>query len=137
MDALAIERAVLAGYDWGGRAACIVAALWPERVLGLVSANGHNIQDIAGSTKPASAEQEHRLWYQYYFHTERGRAGLEANRRVLSIHLAIVVAELAIRRRDLRPHRCLIRQSRLCRCRDPLLPSPFRLRRRRSEPGGD
>jgi pimeloyl-ACP methyl ester carboxylesterase len=80
MDALAIERAVLAGYDWGGRAACIVAALWPDRVLGLVSANGYNIQDIAGSTKPASAEQEHRLWYQYYFHTERGRAGLEANR---------------------------------------------------------
>src|SRR5499427_6891993 len=80
MDALGIERGVLAGYDWGGRAACIVAALWPERVLGLVSANGYNIQDIAGSTKPASAEQEHRLWYQYYFHTERGRAGLEANR---------------------------------------------------------
>jgi pimeloyl-ACP methyl ester carboxylesterase len=81
MDALAVERGVLAGYDWGGRAACIVAALWPERVLGLVSANGYNIQDIAGSTKPASAEQEYRLWYQYYFHTERGRAGLEANRR--------------------------------------------------------
>src|SRR4029077_8186237 len=80
MDVLAIERAVLAGYDWGGRAACIVAALWPERVLGLVSANGYNIQDIAGSAKPASAEQEYRLWYQYYFHTERGRAGLEANR---------------------------------------------------------
>ena len=80
IDALVIERAVLAGYDWGGRAACIVAALWPERVLGLVSANGYNIQDIAGSTNPASAEQEHRLWYQYYFHTERGRAGLEANR---------------------------------------------------------
>ena len=81
MDALALERAVLAGYDWGGRAACIVAALWPERVLGLVSANGYNIQDIAASAKPASAEQEHRLWYQYYFHTERGRAGLAANRR--------------------------------------------------------
>jgi pimeloyl-ACP methyl ester carboxylesterase len=81
MDALAVERGVLAGYDWGGRAACIVAALWPERVLGLVSANGYNIQDIAASGKPASAEQEHRLWYQYYFHTERGRAGLEANRR--------------------------------------------------------
>ena len=73
MDALAIERTVLAGYDWGGRAACIVAALWPERVLGLVSANGYNIQDIAGSTKPASAEQEHRLWYQYYF-TPNGAA---------------------------------------------------------------
>ena len=80
IDALALERAVLAGYDWGGRAACVVAALWPERVLGLVSANGYNIQDIAGSTKPASAEQEHRLWYQYYFHAERGHAGLEANR---------------------------------------------------------
>jgi pimeloyl-ACP methyl ester carboxylesterase len=81
MDALALERAVLAGYDWGGRAACIIAALWPERVLGLVSANGYNIHDIAGSVKPASAEQEHRFWYQYYFHTERGRAGLQANRR--------------------------------------------------------
>jgi pimeloyl-ACP methyl ester carboxylesterase len=81
MDALALKRGVLAGYDWGGRAACIVAALWPEHVLGLVSANGYNIQDIAASGKPASAEQEHRLWYQYYFHTERGRAGLEANRR--------------------------------------------------------
>ena len=81
VDALAVERAVLAGYDWGGRAACIVAAVWPERVLGLVSANGYNIQDIAGSVKPASAEQEYRLWYQYYFHTERGRAGLQANRR--------------------------------------------------------
>jgi len=80
IDALAIERAVLAGYDWGGRAACIVAALWPEHVLGLVSANGYNIQDIAGSVKPAAAEQEYRLWYQYYFHTERGRAGLQANR---------------------------------------------------------
>jgi pimeloyl-ACP methyl ester carboxylesterase len=81
MDALALKRAVLAGYDWGGRAACIVAALWPERVRGLVSANGYNIQDIAGSAKPAPAEQEYRLWYQYYFHTERGRAGLQANRR--------------------------------------------------------
>jgi pimeloyl-ACP methyl ester carboxylesterase len=81
MDALVLERAVLAGYDWGGRAACIVAALWPERVLGLVSANGYNIQDIAGSVQPASAEQEYRLWYQYYFHTERGRAGLQSNRR--------------------------------------------------------
>jgi pimeloyl-ACP methyl ester carboxylesterase len=81
IDALALKRPVLAGYDWGGRAACIVAALWPERVLGLVSANGYNIHDIAGSVKPAAAEQEYRLWYQYYFHTERGRAGLQANRR--------------------------------------------------------
>jgi pimeloyl-ACP methyl ester carboxylesterase len=81
IDALGLSRPVLAGYDWGGRAACVVAALWPDRVRGLVSANGYNIQDIPGSARPALPEQEHRLWYQYYFHTERGRAGLQANRR--------------------------------------------------------
>lgn len=80
MDALALPRATLAGYDWGGRAACIVAALWPERVRALVSITGYNIQDIAGAQRPAGAEQEWRLWYQWYFHTERGRAGLAANR---------------------------------------------------------
>jgi len=81
MDALAIERAVLAGYDWGGRAACIVAALWPGRVCGLVTVNSYNLQDLPGSVNPASPAQEHRLWYQYYFNTARGRAGLEADRR--------------------------------------------------------
>ena len=81
MDALAIERAVLAGYDWGGRAACIVAALWPERARGLVTGDGYNIQDIARMNVPVAPEQEHRFWYQYYFHTERGRAGLHKNRR--------------------------------------------------------
>jgi pimeloyl-ACP methyl ester carboxylesterase len=80
LDALAIPRATLAGYDWGGRAACVVAALWPERAAGLVSCTGYNIQDIAASIHPATPEQEHRHWYQYYFHTERGRAGLAANR---------------------------------------------------------
>jgi pimeloyl-ACP methyl ester carboxylesterase len=83
MDVLGLPSAVLAGFDWGGRAACVAAALWPERVVGLVSANGYNIQDIAGSVVPASPQQEHRLWYQYYFHTERGRAGLQTNRREL------------------------------------------------------
>jgi pimeloyl-ACP methyl ester carboxylesterase len=83
MDALGIERAVLAGYDWGGRAACIVAALWPERVRGLVTGNGYNIQDVAASVKPVAPAQEHRFWYQYYFHIERGRVGLEQNRRAL------------------------------------------------------
>ncbi len=82
MDALAIETAVLGGYDWGGRAACIVSALWPERVRGLVSGgSGYNIQDIAAAANPASAEAEARYWYQYYFHSERGRRGLEQNRR--------------------------------------------------------
>ena len=83
MDALSIPKAVLAGYDWGGRAACIVGALWPERVQGLVSCTGYNIQNIAASTKPLPPEREHRLWYQYYFHSERGRAGLETDRRAL------------------------------------------------------
>ena len=83
MDALAIERAALAGYDWGGRAACIVAALWPERAIGLVTGNSYNLQNIPASGKPASPSQEYRLWYQYYFHSERGRAGLQANRREL------------------------------------------------------
>jgi len=80
MDALGIERAVLAGYDWGGRAACILSALWPERAIGLISGNSYNLQNIPASGKPASPAQEHRLWYQYYFHSERGRAGLQANR---------------------------------------------------------
>ena len=81
LDALGIEHAALAGYDWGGRAACIVAALWPARARCLVTGAGYNIQNIAAAAKPSSAEHEHRLWYQYYFHTERGRAGLTANRR--------------------------------------------------------
>jgi len=80
MDALGIGRAILAGYDWGGRAACIVAALWPERVIGLVSVTGYNIQNIAAASKPLDPEQEHRLWYQYYLHTPRGAAGLQQNR---------------------------------------------------------
>jgi pimeloyl-ACP methyl ester carboxylesterase len=81
MDALAIPRATLMGYDWGGRAACIVAALWPERARALVSCTGYNIQDIAASVKPAAAAHENRLWYQYYFHSARGEAGLTQNRR--------------------------------------------------------
>ena len=81
MDALGIERAVVGGYDWGGRAACVVAALWPERVVALVSGNSYNIQDIARSWEPAPPAQEAAYWYQYYFHSERGRRGLAKDRR--------------------------------------------------------
>lgn len=84
MDALAIPRAVLAGYDWGGRAACVVAALWPERCAGLVSFNSYNIQNIAKAMEPDTPENEHRLWYQYYFHSERGRASLAKDRRAVT-----------------------------------------------------
>jgi pimeloyl-ACP methyl ester carboxylesterase len=83
LDALHLESATLAGYDWGGRAACVVAALMPQRVRGLVSVNGYNIQDIARAGEPATPENERRLWYQYYFHGARGRAGLESDRRAL------------------------------------------------------
>ena len=84
MDALGITAAILVGYDWGGRAACVVAALWPERVTGLVSITGYNIQNIATANRPASVEQEWRYWYQWYLQTERGVAGLTQDRRALA-----------------------------------------------------
>jgi pimeloyl-ACP methyl ester carboxylesterase len=84
MDALDIQRAVLAGYDWGGRAACVAAVLWPDRCKGLVSVNGYAIQDIAKAMVPAKPEREVAIWYQYYFQLERGRAGLAANRREIA-----------------------------------------------------
>ena len=83
LDALKVTDAILAGFDWGARAACVVAALWPERVRGLVACCGYQIQDIAASLKPADPESERRWWYQYYFHTERGRTGLTINRNEL------------------------------------------------------
>ena len=87
MDALEIERAMLGGYDWGGRAACVVAALSPERVAALVSGNSYNIQDIARAMEPASPSEEASFWYQYYFHSERGRRGLEKDRRGIALLL--------------------------------------------------
>ena len=81
MDGLASERAVLGGYDWGGRAACVVSALWPERVVSLISGNSYNIQNIARSLEPAPPAAEAAYWYQYYFHSERGRRGLKNDRR--------------------------------------------------------
>ena len=84
MDALSIPRAVFAGYDWGGRAACVSAALWPERCAGLVSVNGYLIQDIAKAMRPAPVAREVGYWYQWYFQIERGRAGLAASRREIA-----------------------------------------------------
>ena len=84
LDALGLERPILAGYDWGGRAACVLAALNPERVGGLVSVNGYLIQDIAAAGLPADPELESGFWYFWYFSTERGRAGLAAHRRAVA-----------------------------------------------------
>ncbi|WP_109314146.1 alpha/beta fold hydrolase [Pseudovibrio ascidiaceicola] len=85
MVALELPQAIVAGYDWGGRAACIAAALWPEKVRGLVSAGvAYNIQNIPAAYRPASPEEEQLWWYQYYFHSERGRNGLTENREDLT-----------------------------------------------------
>ncbi|WP_245571335.1 alpha/beta fold hydrolase [Catelliglobosispora koreensis] len=83
MDALGLEKAIVAGYDWGGRAACIVSALWPERVHGLVTVDGYNVQNLAYAGEPTKPEWERTYWYQYYFHSERGRLGLQRNREEL------------------------------------------------------
>jgi pimeloyl-ACP methyl ester carboxylesterase len=83
MDALKIPKAIIAGYDWGGRTACIVSALWSERVLGLVSVGGYTIQNILGNKEPLPPNMEQLYWYQYYFHTERGGKGLAKYRKEL------------------------------------------------------
>jgi pimeloyl-ACP methyl ester carboxylesterase len=84
MDALGIQRAVMAGHNWGGRAACVAAALWPERCSGMVTVNSYLIQDLARAMVPIDPRYEVELWYEYYFQIERGRAGLAANRREIA-----------------------------------------------------
>ena len=80
MDALAIPKAILAGYDWGARTACVIAALWPERCKALVSVSGYLIGSQAANREPLPPKAELQWWYQFYFATERGRAGYEQNR---------------------------------------------------------
>lgn len=81
MDALKIQKAILAGYDWGARTANIIAALWPERCKAMVSVNGYLINNLERNKLPLPPKVEHGWWYQFYFATERGQAGYEANRR--------------------------------------------------------
>ncbi len=83
MDALSIQKAIVGGYDWGGRACCIVSALYPERIIGLVSMAGYNIQNIPKFQQPDIPEIEILNWYQFYFHSERGRLGLTKYRKEL------------------------------------------------------
>jgi pimeloyl-ACP methyl ester carboxylesterase len=82
-SALNLPKFAVAGYDWGGRAACIAAALHPDRVRAAVLIGGYAIQNTLAPPQPAPPEAERALWYQWYFNTERGRAGLAANRRSL------------------------------------------------------
>jgi pimeloyl-ACP methyl ester carboxylesterase len=155
LDVLQIGQATLGGYDWGGRAACIVAALYPSRARGLVSVNGYNIQNIATALQPADPEKEYRMWYQYYLHGERGRAGLTENRRefcrllwslwsptwrvdeigIVERHCRArvdVVVDAPGRRPQRRALGSGVRQSRFRRRGRPFLPAPFRTGRRRS-----
>jgi pimeloyl-ACP methyl ester carboxylesterase len=81
MDALKIQKAILAGFDWGGRAADIIAVLWPERCKALVSVSGYLIPSPAANRKPLPPKAELQWWYQFYFATERGRAGYDEYRR--------------------------------------------------------
>jgi pimeloyl-ACP methyl ester carboxylesterase len=80
MDALRIEKAIVAGFDWGARTANILAALWPERCKAMVSVSGYLIGSPEAGKKPLPPKAELQWWYQYYFATERGRAGYEAYR---------------------------------------------------------
>ena len=87
-DALGIDQAALAGFDWGNRAACITSILHPQRVRAQVAIGGYSVFDSISPSQPAaSALTEARLWYQWYFNTERGRAGLEANRHSICRYL--------------------------------------------------
>ncbi len=79
-DALGLDQVALAGFDWGNRAACITAILHPERVRAQVACGGYSVQDTVTPGRPAPAVAEARLWYQWYFNTDRGRVGLETNR---------------------------------------------------------
>jgi pimeloyl-ACP methyl ester carboxylesterase len=87
MDVLRIERAILAGYDWGSRTGDIIAALWPERVKALVSVSGYLITNLAAQRKPLPPKAENDWWYQYYFTTERGLEGLTEYRYDLGLFI--------------------------------------------------
>ena len=80
IGALGLTAPIVGGFDWGGRAACLVSMLWPDLVSGLVTVTGYNVQDIPAAVEPLAPEDERKLWYQYYLHGERGRAGLAAHR---------------------------------------------------------
>jgi pimeloyl-ACP methyl ester carboxylesterase len=87
LDALGIGSALVAGFDWGGRAACICAALWPDRVRGLLVVGGYLIQNLADPTRPAPAAIEHLVWHQYYLGSARGRRALAERPRDICLHL--------------------------------------------------
>ena len=106
MDALRIDKAVLAGFDWGARTVNIVSALWPERCKATVSVSGYLIGSQEAGKMPLPPNAELQWWYQYYFATERGRLGYEKYRQEFArLHLADRLAEMAVRRCHVRSQR--------------------------------
>ena len=100
MDALGIDSAILAGFDWGARTANILAALWPERCKAMVSVSGYLIGSQAAGQMPLPPKAELEWWYQFYFATERGRAGIrQIPARIFETDLAAGFAEMEFRRR--------------------------------------
>ena len=115
-----IEKAILAGFDWGARTANVIAALWPERCKALVSVSGYLIGSPEANKMPLPPKAELQWWYQYYFATERGRAGYEKYRHDFAKpHLADRFAEVGLRRCHLRSQRGVPRQPGSRRHRDP------------------
>jgi pimeloyl-ACP methyl ester carboxylesterase len=118
MDALRIERAIIAGFDWGGRTGDIVAVLWHERCKALVSVSGYLIGSQEAGKAPLPPNAELQWWYQYYFATERGRAGYESIVATSRGSFGSSFSEMALRRRR-SMHRRLVRECRSCQHRDP------------------
>jgi pimeloyl-ACP methyl ester carboxylesterase len=81
LAALGLAAPIVAGFDWGGLAALVAAALWPQQIRALVTVSGYNVQNIPAAARPVVPEFERRLWYQYHLHGERGQEGLRAYRR--------------------------------------------------------
>ncbi len=108
-DALKLPRFALAGYDWGGRAAAIAAALHPQRVRATVLIGGYTIQNTIAPSQPGSPAAEHRIWYQYLLqHRTRSRRPAGQPPRDLPLPVAAVVAELEVHRRRVQPHRAVL-----------------------------
>ncbi len=128
-DALRLPRFAVAGYDWGGRAAAIAAALHPDRVRATVLIGGYTVQNTVAPQPPAVPEAEHRIWYQVLLqHRARARGAHSQSPRDLPLPLAAVVTGLAFHRRDIQPHGRLVRQPGLRRRRDSLVPPSHRKR---------
>jgi pimeloyl-ACP methyl ester carboxylesterase len=132
MDALKIEKATIAGFDWGARTACMIAALWPERCKALVSVSGYLIGNQQAGKAPLPPKAELQWWYQYYFATERGRAGYDKYRRDFA-KLIWQIASPKWNFDDATFDRSAAAQFRSCRHRDPQLSLAARPGRGRGE----